>query len=195
MNRTALASLFVSTAIFIAALAGYAVWYHAVLLKKDAAANLDQRIAAQTEEASRINFARTELSEIASDEQLVSGYFLPEDGVVSFIDMLEASARANGATLNVRSVSASVPGADQKLSFSLIVSGSFNAVARAIGAIEYLPYDLSISSLALTSEGKGTWRAQVGIAVGSLRSPGSSSGASVPPVTPAPLQPTDVRPI
>jgi len=94
-------SLFMSAAI----LAGYAAWYGAVSNKSLEVANLQSQITAASETMSRIASARAALAEIADDEMRVRSYFVPEAGVVAFINDLEARSLAQGSAIDVASVS------------------------------------------------------------------------------------------
>ncbi len=156
--------------ICIVALVGQGFWYATVANESAVVAGLQNQIDTEAEASSRIASARTALVEIADDEATVQSYFVPETGVVSFIDDLETRARAQKVGMKVLSVSVS----DSKkqpptLVLAGTISGTFDAVMRTIGAIEYAPYDLSISKLSLSEDGKNTWHADIELLVGSVR--------------------------
>lgn len=167
-------------AIFIAAFAGYGAWYRVIADKSITVAALQNQIAAKTETAVRIVTARTALAEIAGDEATVQSYFVPETGVVAFIDDLEKRARAQGATMKVLSVSVGGAGETPTLVLSLSIDGAFDPVMRTIGAIEYAPYDISLSKLSVAKSGKIDWDAGLEITVGSV----PASTATTTPRTP-----------
>jgi hypothetical protein len=156
--------------VVIVVLVGYGFWYAALSAKSAAVANQESRIVAQTETVSRIASARAVLAEIAGDEASVENYFVSETGVVAFIDGLEAQGEAQGAVVEVGSVSAGTAGVRPTFILSLAIKGAFDAVMRTIGAIEYVPYDLSISGLSLTQDNEGRWHADLKITVGSVGS-------------------------
>jgi len=152
-----------------AALAGYGFWYAAVAQKSSAVADLQGQINAKTETVSRIASTRTALSEIANDEAVVQGYFVPETGVVAFINSLEGLGRAQGSDVSVLSVSTDAGATERPmLAFSISVKGTFDAVMRTVGAIEYAPYDLSIAALSVGQDAKGSWHADLKLLVGSV---------------------------
>ena len=159
---------------------GYGVWYATVAAQSTSVANLESQINTKTAAASRIASARAALAEIAGDEAAVQSYFVPETGVVSFIDNLETNARAQGATLSVLSVSTSGTGAQSAFIFALTINGSFDAVMRTVGAIEYAPYALSISALSLGQDSKKGWNANLSLRVGSLAQSSATSTPSAP---------------
>ena len=99
--------------------------------------------------------------------------------MVAFINDLEARGRVQGVAVNVLSVSAGGETKQPTLTLVLTVQGTFDAVMRTVGAIEYAPYALSISGLSLGQDGKDikdSWRADLKLRVGSL-----SANATTPP--------------
>lgn len=152
----------------VAALVGYGFWYAAIAADSAAVANLQSRITAKAETVSRIISARAALAEISGNEAVVQSYFVPETGVVAFIDGLEALGKAQGTVVSILSVSAGAVGAQPTFMLSLTVKGAFDAVMRTVGAIEYAPYDLSISGLSLMRNDKNDWQADLKLLVGSV---------------------------
>lgn len=146
--------------------AGYGLWYAAVAKRSVAVADVQSKIDTKTDTASRINAARAVLSEIENDEFTVQSYFVPETGVVSFISDLEARARAQTAVMKVLSVSTGSVKKQPTLTLSLAIDGTFDAVMRTVGAVEYAPYNLSVSEFSLGKTGKDVWHASLGITVG-----------------------------
>ena len=163
-------------------LVGYGFWYAAVANKSAAVASIQNQIDAKTESAARVASARTALAEIAGDESAVRSYFVPETEIVSFIDDLVARGRALSATVKILSVSADNSHNQSTLSFSLTAKGTFDAVMRTVGMIEYAPYNLSIAKLSVGKDGKDAWHADVELLVGSV--PASSVATSTKAVSP-----------
>lgn len=149
-------------------LIGYGVWYASVEAKSVAVANLENQISTKIETESRITSTRASIAEIAGDEATLQSYFVPETGVVAFIDHLDTQGKLLGATVSVLSVATSDAGARPELTLTLAVKGTFDAVMRTIGAIEYAPYDLSISKLSLRQDAKNKWHADLNLHVGSV---------------------------
>jgi len=166
-------SLFARAVVTFAASAGilfgYWIWYGIVADKSSAVASLQDQITTKTETASRIASARVALSEIAGDEDIVRNYFISEDGVVAFINDLEAHGRAQGAEVSVLSVSTNTSSTSPSLLLSLSIKGPFSSVLRTVGTIEYAPYDLSIPELSVVQDVKNVWRADFKILVGSVK--------------------------
>lgn len=160
----------------VCTLVGYGFWYAAVANKSTIVASLQNQIDTKTESAARVASARAALAEIAGDESAVRSYFVPETEIVSFIDDLVARGRALSATVKILSVSSDISHNQSTLSFSLTVKGTFDSVMRAVGMIEYAPYNLSISKLSLGKDEKDIWRANIELLVGSVpASPAATS--------------------
>ena len=147
---------------------GYGFWYAAVDAKSVAVATLESRVAAKTATAKRVASSRASLAEVSGDEATIRNYFVPETGVVAFIDALQARGEAQGATVKILSVSSTGAATPrQSLVLSLEVGGTFGAVINTVGAIEYAPYDLTIPGLSIVRD-KNEWRANLNILVGSV---------------------------
>jgi hypothetical protein len=149
-------------------LTGYGVWYAVVSIKSASVADLENQITAAIETAGRMASVRTALSKIIGDETIVQSYFVPEASVVAFINSLEARGHSQGATVSVLSVSAGSELVQPTLVLTLTIKGTFDAVMRTIGTIEYAPFAISISSLSLGQDFKNEWHANVKMYVGSI---------------------------
>lgn len=156
-------------------LSGYVFWYSTITAKSIAVAFLQSQITATTGTASRAASARAALATISDDEATIRSYFVPETGVVSFIDELEARGRSLGTTVSVLSVSKADTDTQSALALSLNIKGAFDAVVRTVGAIEYAPYELSILEFSLGQDQKdnkqnteNSWHANLKLRVGSM---------------------------
>lgn len=163
-------------AVCVTLITSYGVWYAIVEAKSIAVAHMENQISTKTETANRIASARASLAEISGDEDSLRNYFVPETGVVAFINNLEAQGKTLGATVRVLSVSTSGASTQSSLAFTLTIRGTFDAVMRTVGAIEYAPYNLSISKLSLGQDDKNSWHATLDLLVGSVSA--SASRAS-----------------
>lgn len=158
----------IALALCLVALVGYGTWYAVIATTSTAAAELQNRIITRNETANRVALARSALIEIAADEVAVRGHFVPETDVVAFINNLEARGLAQGSSVNVLSVEKGGIPTHQTLNLTLTVKGSFDAVMRTVGTIEYAPYDLSISQFSLARGDKNNWHADFKLLVGSI---------------------------
>lgn len=153
----------------VVALVGYGFWYAAVGEKSVAVADLQNQIVTKAGTASRIASSRASLAQIAGDEATIRSYFVSETEIVAFINALQERGRKQGATVSVSSVSSSESAAPvPALMLSLTISGTFDAVMRTVGAIEYAPYDLTVSGFSITRGAQSDWHATLNILVGSV---------------------------
>ena len=169
--KSSLHQLIVAICICITVIAGYAVW-HTVLSTMDTViAKLESDILIKTEKANKIAATRAMLSGIAGDEAGIRDYFVPETGVAAFIDSLEAYGREQGSTVSVLSVSTESLPMRSILTISLTVKGTFESIMRTVGVIEYGPYELSISKLAVAKNDKNRWSTGLTTLEGRLAEP------------------------
>ena len=167
--KSPLTNVIIAGSVCIVVMISYGALYNYVVAESVTVANIERQIIAKTGTESRIASTRASLAEIANDETNIQSYFIPETGVVSFIDTLQTQARALNATTSILSVSMSGVGSVQAaLKTALTIKGTFDSVMRTIGAIEYMPYDLSISALSLEQDTKNMWHANLNLVVGSI---------------------------
>ena len=185
---SALKQLILALIVLGFALVGYSLWYHSVSAASRNATTLATAIAAASAANQEASQARSAASGLLSSETVVNQYFLTDGGVVPFLENLQSIGTNAGAQLQVLSVSA-LKG-DTGLTVALHITGSFDAVARTVGAIEYAPYDLTEESLALANDGKNAWHADMTIGVGSQGAEATSTAVSVPSVLPNVPPPT-----
>lgn len=151
----------------VATLVGYWFWYADIAAKSVAVTALQSQIDAKTKTTNRMATTRAALAEISSDEAVVQNYFVPETGVVTFINDLENLGRSLGAVISILSVSTGGVPAQPTLELALSIKGTFDAVMRTVGAIESLPYAISISTLSVAQDTKNIWSADLKLIVGS----------------------------
>jgi len=149
-------------------IAVYATWYFAVSRKSGEVVGLQDKITAASESLGRIASARSALTKISDDEKEIQSYFVSESGIVTFIAGLEARGLAEGAAVSVLSVSKGDSNKLPTLLLTLTIKGKFDAVMRTIGTIEYAPYDISISTLTVGHDSADSWKADLGVTVGSV---------------------------
>lgn len=155
-------------AVTVAVSAGYGFWYAKVSDKSREVAEVQSQIVVATENVSRVVAARAALAKIADDEAKVQSYFVPEASVVAFINNLEALSLSQKTELNVLSVSTGGTSTHPTLRFTLSIKGTFDAVMRTVGAIEYAPYGISVSGLSVAQDAKDIWHAALDLSVGSV---------------------------
>ncbi len=174
--KSALTQFVLAFALFVGTSIAYHFWYTTLSAKSAEAAGLQNQIVAKESAVQQSVATRAILNTVAGQEAVMRGYFVSESNIVGFISDLEARGQALGGTVTVRSVSAGTEGGHPTLELALTVQGSFDSVMRTVGAIEYVPYDLTVSSLSLGVAGKQVWHADMTVVVGSFT--GSTGGAA-----------------
>ncbi len=153
--------------------AGYAFWYLSVERLSDSARGLGQDIQEKTEDASRIRAAQAELATLAASEAEVGQYFVSTGNIVGFLEELQKTGAGLGAKVEVVSVASDDSTSPGHLTLALKITGSFDAVLRTLGAMEYGPYDSALQSLTFdTPAGSATsdgWTAAAVFIVGTQK--------------------------
>ena len=165
MTRS-LSHLIISISLLAGVLGLYAFWYYTVEKATGRSVALqaeidkvmhDTVVAAETSDA---------LTALATDEAAIKGYSIPLTDIVPFLERIEGTGRELGSAAEVVAVS-DKPGADGRIVISLRILGSFDAVMRTLGAIEYGPYDSRIVNLTLDKPptAGSAWTASASISV------------------------------
>lgn len=168
MNRKPLINLALAALVFIIVLGTYALWYSSVELRSQEAATLAEEIRQRGEVGGRTALARKALEDLAVDEASVYRFFVSDDEIVPFLESLERTGVGLGSEIKVVSVRLEGEGADARIALAVSITGSFDAVLRTLGAIEYQAYDTRLSTLTLNTTGMGVWTAAANIAVAAL---------------------------
>ena len=170
MNRAPFIQLGIALSVLVVLIAlsvGAGVWLES---QKSRAVQLGQDVAQKQSETVRIARAREALPVLEEAEGVVASRLVRANDIVSFLEQLEKQGKAQGASVKVLSVNPVQTGALSRITISLTITGSFDSVLRALGAIEYGPYDLSLTNVALTKSGAdevpGGWIASVTVSVG-----------------------------
>lgn len=140
--------LFIALGIFAGACIGYGIAYHALGTLSASVTALTKEVAAKKESAAAATLAADELARLSVEEEQINGYFVVQDNIVSFLETLQAKGVVLGSVIKVVSVSAN-PGTRPHLDLALSITGSFDAVMRTVGSIEYSPHDITVTSLVL----------------------------------------------
>ncbi len=178
MTRSTIHLAFAITCFALAALA-YFAFFSALMLMRNDAASLTAEVAAMNATASDDQFAAHERASIIAAESTITGYFVDPDNIVAFLEGVQALGASEGATVTVSSVTAS-PTPRPHLDLALRVEGSFDAVVRTTGAVEYEPYDIETESYALTSS-DAHWTGDLTVSVGTTATSTPASDSKPPP--------------
>lgn len=166
--KSSFSHLVVMSTLCVIVFIGYGALYTALSAKSASVSVLENNIATKTEIVKRIAATRATLAGISNDETVIQNYFVPEMGVVSFINSIETRGKEQGAVVNVLSVAKTGTDAQPVLAFSIMIKGTFDTVMRTVGSIEFMPYDVSIASFDVTQDAKDSWHADLKLLVGSV---------------------------
>lgn len=138
----------IAATILLTALAAYGLWYSAVSRKAAEAAQLGSELRTLGEAGGRAASVRRAKEELDRQEALVYGHFVDNATIVPFLETIESTGRSLGAEIDVVSVG-DAQGKSNQLQMALSITGSFDAVVRTLGAIEYQAYDTTLTSFTL----------------------------------------------
>jgi Tfp pilus assembly protein PilO len=171
MNIRPFIPLIVAAAVLVGAGAVYGFAYYSLDSLQAKSAALENDIQTKSTLLKRATRARSELSSLESQEARINQYSVDRKDVVAFLEAVEGGGKGLGSTVDVLSVSDQTVEGHGRIALALSVVGSFDAVMRTLGAIEYSPYDGVIENVSLDGSGGGgkVWSASVSYSVG-LRS-------------------------
>ena len=90
---------------------------------------------------------------LGTSEEVISSHLLQKENIVPFLTSFETAGNPVGATGHVVSVSEEKIATHPKVSVSILINGSFDAVMRTVGILENSPYDSELTGLTLDSGG------------------------------------------
>lgn len=179
MNIRSYTHVLIMAVIFIAALSAYGAWYARVGKESADAISLQSEIQAKTQTAARAQEAKTQLNRALADRAAITGYFVNTNDVVPFLETLQSTGAKYGSKVVVESVSSQPAKPHTLLQLSVSITGTFDSVERTLGAIEYEPYDTTVSNVTLdTPGGAGAvpqWTAAVTMNVGTIDMAGTAT--------------------
>lgn len=169
MNR-ALSHLVIALVLLGLAVAGYAAAFLTIERTRTQIAEVTGKMLQRMDDQRRIQEAQGALAALSANEARITGYFLNEKDVVEFLEELESTGDTLGADVTVVAVNNERGATPPRVAVALRITGSFDAVMRTIGAIEYGPYDGVVTTVTMDDQGDGTWGASVTYSVGTAQS-------------------------
>jgi Tfp pilus assembly protein PilO len=182
MNLKPLIPLIGSILLFLAVIAAYSFEYSLIGTQSAKAAQLTKSISQKTQASANIAIARSQLASLRTQEAAIDQYFISTTDIVPFLEQLASIGNHLGSTVTVASVAATPGTPYGQLNLSLQVVGSFDAVMRTLGAIEFGPYATTISNLSLSASQESPTAAAKWTAVG-VFTVGSHTTTAPPPAT------------
>lgn len=174
MRRSPYIHLLLAGLALFVALSVYGIWWSEVSSSSAEASQIRQEIRALGDTGGRTSSIRRALEELETQEAQLYRHFVGKDTIVQYLEEVETTAERLGASVEVVSVSDTEK--SPRLNVSLRITGSFDAVMRTLGAIEYQQYDTTLASLTLDTpplEDK-SWTAAATFSVGKTPQPAAS---------------------
>jgi Tfp pilus assembly protein PilN len=153
MKNAPLVHLVIAGVVALALLGGYVVWLNVVERQRTELATLQSEIAQKDAERTRSFTARSAESDLAETEAFIASHIVQKDNIVSFLEALENTGTAYGAQVDVASLSGDDAASAGRISLSLSITGSFDAVMRTLGAIEHGSYANMVKNITLDTAG------------------------------------------
>lgn len=180
MTRTPYIHLVAAGLLLLIAVGAYALWYTHVRKLSAEAAQLSSQLQTIGDAGGRTSSVRRELDEVTRREADIYRRFVGSDTIVTYLEAVEATGRGLGARVKVVSVgnAPARAGHPAELQMALNISGSFDAVMRTLGAIEYQAYDTTLSNVTLDTPTGESWTATATFLIGTP--PSATSTPSKP---------------
>lgn len=159
MTRSPFLPLGLAIIVALAAVMGYLFWHRAVVDASANAALLAGEVALKSGVLSESASARSALAALSDDEDFMERLLLSTEDLVPFLEELEASGSDYGASVSVVSVSDAEGEGRIRVAFS--IEGSFDAVMRTLGTVEYAEHASAVRNVTLDTPGEGMWSAAV----------------------------------
>ena len=163
MKHTTSHILFLILAISVTILVGAIYWYmsYAINVSISRAAMARSAIDTDLSNKNRQQTFLNTYNDTAADRARLSGFFIPANRVVTFIEVVENLSQQSGAKVSLVSVNADnldgLPSGTQGIvRASVSAIGSWSSVMRALKLAESLPYKISVSNVNLATSGGGS---------------------------------------
>lgn len=171
MNRRSFFHFIIAIVLTLMCVGAYVAWFFMFENARDRAEQLLAEVARIEREDAAIASTKGIAASLDADEALLQTYFVSQDDIVSFLEILEQAGEELGSIVDVASVSPGSGVDAGRVILALQVEGSFEAVMRTLGAFEYGPHDMRVRSLALDGGGEDegvVWSAATTFSVGLL---------------------------
>lgn len=129
----------------------------------------EQEIHNKNAEVANIRDAQSALAALTESEARIKGYFVPEGEVVAFLEEVGRTGDTLGADVAVVGVTErSTESGRTMLDLSVQATGPFSSVMRALGMLEFAPYDITLTNLSMNAaeSAESSWSAAASFDVG-----------------------------
>jgi len=159
ISKTELLFIIFITTFILISLAYYFVYFD-ILKTKEESVELNNALLKEKSRKSEYDSIRKNIKSTLDDHNRIVSIFIPQEGVVDFIQLLESLGKESGLSIStetVGSVASEDLSASNKeiISISLKTEGSFNANQAFLNYLENLPYKISITDLTFSYSDSG----------------------------------------
>jgi hypothetical protein len=180
MNLRPFIPLGIALLVLLGAATLYTLGYETLTGWATKAGDLSTKIAQKNYQLEHDTAAHAAFSTLAQDEVTINQYSVDKRDIVPFLETLQSSGAAVGSKVEVLSVSDQTVQGHNRISLSLAITGSFDAVMRTLGEIENGPYDGIVTSASLSTQNTGTssarsWTATTQLSVGTRTAPAAAT--------------------
>ncbi|MCI0597642.1 hypothetical protein L0Y34_01025 [Candidatus Parcubacteria bacterium] len=147
----------------------YLAWFFEINRAASRVTALEVDIAQKHDEQTQLIRGQDVFAALEADETSLASHFVPTNNIVAFLEDVESTGDAFGAAVSVLSVTET--NTKEQLSLALSFSGTFSAVMKTLGALEYGRYGSATDSLTLDTTGDGSWTAALTLLVSAPETP------------------------
>lgn len=171
MRRASLIHVISALLVTVIVAGMYVAWFLMFRAASERSMELSAEIAHIESEDAVIASTKGIAASLDEDEALLASYFVSGDDIVGFLETLEQSGDQLGSLVEVVSVTSGTGGDAGRVILALRIQGSFSAVMRTLGSLEYGPHDMRVQTLTLEAgagEEGALWSAATTFSVGLL---------------------------
>ena len=137
MNRTTLIAFVASLSIVVVAIVAHVLTFRAIGVLQEESFLLAQEIEAIRDKEAQTAQAEEILFRVAEKESVIETYFVSEDTIVDFLELLESIEENTVVAIDI--ISVSINEEEQVFDINLTIEGRFGRVMQTLEAIENLP--------------------------------------------------------
>lgn len=159
ISKTAILFI-ISITTFVIVAGIYYLVFTDIVNTKESAVTLADSLSKEKLKRRELEIIRQNIKSTLNDNNRLASIFVPYEGVVDFIQLLESLGKDSGleiSTDRVESIDSEELRASNKeiISISLKTEGSWRSTERFLNYLENLPYKISIHSVSFTHEDSG----------------------------------------
>lgn len=151
MKKHTLIFFVIAIGVLIVFVGGYRWGYNSVIALRQSVINLDADVQGKQELLARSGTEAGTVISLIQDEAIMNDYMVTNVSIVKFLNVFEAIGRATGAAVSIISVSKGTRDGRPIFSISISVHGSFAQVMNTVGAIETMPYYITMRMVSLSN--------------------------------------------